>query len=217
MGISGQNTLKYQAINSILALLAQASCVLFIDRVGRRWALIGGNLLNSLFFLVATVLIAVYGTTSSAAGWGFIVSTWLYNMSFSATCGPLSFIIPAEIFDTHTRAKGVSIGTMVSFAFNTMVGQVTGPAIASIGWRYYMIFVIFNFTNAVYFWLTLPETKLLPLEEMNYLFKTAPWIIPGTDRSEYTADLAGDLERRAEEIRVKGAVHEGDGEHVEKS
>lgn len=73
VGISGQDTLKYQAINSILALLAQASCVLFIDKVGRRWALIGGNLVNALFFMIATILIAVYGTTSSAAGWGFIV------------------------------------------------------------------------------------------------------------------------------------------------
>ncbi|CAN8103557.1 unnamed protein product [Discula destructiva] len=217
VGIDGQDTLKYQAINSILALVAQASCILFIDKVGRRWALIGGNLLNALFFLIATVLIAVYGTTSSSAGWGFIVSTWLYNISFSATCGPLSFIIPAEIFDTHTRSKGVSIATMTSFAFNTMIGQVTGPAIDSIGWRFYMIFIIFNFTNAVYFFLTLPETKLLPLEEMNYLFKQAPWIIPGTDKRTYTANLAEDLERRAEEIRAKGAVHEGVlDEHVEK-
>lgn len=101
---------------------------------------------------------------------------------------------------------------MVSFAFNTMIGQITDLAIGNIGWRYYMIFVIFNFTNAVFFWLTLPETKLLPLEEMNYLFTHAPWIIPGSDRSTYTANLTEDLERRAVEIREKGS-HE---EHVEK-
>lgn len=73
VGINGQDTLKYQAINNILALLAQASCVLFIDKVGRRWALIGGNLFNALFFMIATILIALFGTTSSSAGWGFIV------------------------------------------------------------------------------------------------------------------------------------------------
>lgn len=102
---------------------------------------------------------------------------------------------------------------MVSFAFNTMIGQVTDPAISHIGWRFYMIFVIFNFSNAVFFWLTLPETKLLPLEEMNYLFRNAPWIIPGSDPATYTADLAGDLERRAGEIREKGMV--GDAGHEE--
>ncbi|MBE3042880.1 MFS transporter [Candidatus Bathyarchaeota archaeon] len=39
--------------------------------------------------------------------------TWLYNFCFSATCGPLSWIIPAEIFDLKTRAK-VSILSSVT-------------------------------------------------------------------------------------------------------
>lgn len=104
---------------------------------------------------------------------------------------------------------------MVSFAFNTMIGQITDPAIANIGWRFYMIFVIFNFSNAAFFWLTLPETKLLPLEEMNYLFRNAPWVIPGSDRSKYTANLAEDLERRAGEIREKGMGDAGHDEHPE--
>lgn len=140
------------------------------------------------------------------AGWGFIIVTWLYNISFSATCGPLSWIIPAEIFDTHTRSKGVSIATMTSFAFNTMIGQVTEIAITSIRWRYYLVFVVCNFTNALFFYLVLPETKKLPLEEMNYLFTNAPWIIPGADRAKYSAGLAEDLERRADELLEKGAA-----------
>lgn len=93
VGIDGQNTLKYQAINNILALLAQASCVLFIDKVGRRWALIGGNLINSLMFMIATILIATYGTTSSSAGWGFIV--WYVN----------SFLSSGNFFDAHKTHK----------------------------------------------------------------------------------------------------------------
>ncbi|KAI9734802.1 MAG: hypothetical protein M1818_006789 [Claussenomyces sp. TS43310] len=75
-------------------------------------------------------------------------------------------MIPAEIFDTPTRAKGVAIATMVSFAFNTMIGQVTGIALAAVTWKYYLLFVICNFTNAVFFWAFLPETKKLPLEEI---------------------------------------------------
>lgn len=216
VGISGQDTLKYQAINNILALLAQASCVVFIDRFGRRWPLICGNLVNSLMFLIATVLIAMFPPSAGAsggAGWGFIVVTWLYNMSFSATCGPLSWIIPAEIFDTHTRSRGVSIATMVSFAFNTLIGQVTDLAISAVGWRYYLVFVVCNFTNAVFFYIVLPETKGLPLEEMNYLFTNAPWVVPGTDKAAYAANLAADLERRAGELRDKG-MHEEHEEHV---
>lgn len=50
-------------------------------------------------------------------------------------------IVPAEVFDTRTRAKGVSIGVMVSFAFNTLIGQVTPIAMESVGWKYYILFV----------------------------------------------------------------------------
>jgi len=124
IGISGDDTLKYQAINSIIALIAQFCAVLFIDRTGRRWPLILGNLANMVTFIIATILLAKFPpgvSTNNGAQWGFIIMTWLYNFSFSATCGPLSWIIPAEVFDTRTRSKGVSIATMVSFAFNTMI------------------------------------------------------------------------------------------------
>lgn len=60
-------------------------------------------------------------------------------------------IVPAEIFDTRTRSKGVSIATMTSFAFNTMIGQVTPIAISRIGYRFYILFVVCNFTNALFF------------------------------------------------------------------
>jgi sugar porter (SP) family MFS transporter len=211
IGITGSNALKYQAINNIIALIGEACCILFIDRLGRRKPLILGNLFNMVTFLIACILIAKFPpgvTYNHAASWGFIIVTWLYNFSFSATCGPLSWVIPAEIFDTRTRSKGVSIATMISFAFNTMIGQVTDIAMTNIKYKYYYVFIICNFTNAVFFYFFLPETARLPLEEMNYLFANAPYIVPGTDKTKYTAGYAQDLERRAAEIREKGDLHD---------
>lgn len=149
IGIAGDETLKYQAISSCIALFAQFLCILFIDKTGRRWPLIWGNVGNAITFIIATVLLAKFPPSpnnhNSGASWGFIAMTWLYNFSFSSTCGPLSWIIPAEIFDTKTRAKGVSIATMISFAFNTMIGQTTSVALddeTGIGWRWYILFIV---------------------------------------------------------------------------
>ncbi|KAH7026420.1 general substrate transporter [Microdochium trichocladiopsis] len=206
IGINTDDTLKYQAISSVLALIAQATCMATIDKFGRRWVVINGMLFNGLMFLIATILLAKFPPeTNSAgtAGWGFIIVTWLYNISFSYATGPLSWIVPAEIFDTHTRSKGVSIATMTSFAFNTMIGQVTDIAMKAVGWRFFILFIVCNFTNALFFFLVLPETKKLPLEEMNYLFTNAPWLVPGTDKASYSAGLAADIERRAAEVREK--------------
>ncbi|RAL64134.1 hypothetical protein DID88_003322 [Monilinia fructigena] len=146
IGIVGSDALKYQAINNIIALLGEACCVLFVDKLGRRWPLI----------------------------------------------------------------MGVSIATMVSFAFNTIIGQVTDMAMSNIGYRYYFLFIICNFTNALFFYLFLPETARKPLEEMNYLFTHAPLLVPGTDKAKYNAGYAADLERRAHEISEKGEKDEKD-------
>ncbi|KAF2108896.1 MFS sugar transporter-like protein [Lophiotrema nucula] len=211
MGIQGDETLKYQAISSVIALVAQFCCIMLIDITGRRWPLILGNLGNMVTFIIATILLAKFppgGSGNQAAAWGFIAITWIYNFSFSATCGPLSWIIPAEIFDTKTRSKGVSIATMTSFAFNTMIGQVTKPAMTQVKYRFYILFVVANLTNAIFFWAILPETAKRPLEEMNYLFTNAPMFVPGIKKGEYETH---DLEHRVEEVEAK----QGYGTHAE--
>jgi sugar porter (SP) family MFS transporter len=171
MGIKGDDTLKYQAISSVIALVAQFLCILFIDNFGRRWTLIFGNLGNMVTFIIATILLAKFPPGDSgnkAAAWGFIVITWVYNFSFSATCGPLSWIIPAEIFDTKTRSKGVSIATMVSFAFNTMIGQVTKPAMTAVGYKYYILFIVSDTLHLLFAASTFVSI-LIQLEQITYI------------------------------------------------
>jgi hypothetical protein len=46
VGVSTNNALKYQGVNNVLSLVAQLCCILFIDKLGRRWPLILGNLGN---------------------------------------------------------------------------------------------------------------------------------------------------------------------------
>ncbi|KAG5937743.1 hypothetical protein E4U59_004211 [Claviceps monticola] len=209
IGITGDETLRYQMISSVIALIGQFCCMMLIDKTGRRWPLIGGNFFNGITFIVATILLSRFppGSTSSgggAAGWGFIIVTWIYNFSFSSTCGPLSWIIPAEIFDMKTRSKGVSIATMASFAFNTMIGQTTSVALddkSGIGWRWYILFIVCNMTNALFFWCLLPETANRPLEEMRYLFEEAPLFIPSIKNAQFSAGR--NLQGRVGEVSQK--------------
>lgn len=210
IGLSGDETLRYQGISSAIALLGEFSCMMLIDRFGRRWPLIIGNLTNMVTFIIACILLAIFPPTANNSGahWGFIIMTWLYNYSFSATCGPLSWIIPAEVFDTRTRSKGVSIATMTSFAFNTLIGQVTPIAMANVRWHYYIVFIVCNFTNAVFFYLFLPETANLPLEEMNYLWANSPWLVAGRKKDEF---VSHDMERKLAQEEGKSeatAIHD---------
>ncbi|RDW63630.1 hypothetical protein BP6252_11175 [Coleophoma cylindrospora] len=210
IGISTKQSLLYQGINSVIGELAQFIFFFLIDRVGRRALQIGGNLACGAAFIIGAALLAVYPPSSenTSAHWAFIVaSTWVFNFCFCAS-GTMSWIIPAEIFNTATRVKGISIATMVSFAFNTMIGQVTPVALAAIGWRYYILFIVCDVCNALFFYLFLPETKGVPLEAMNDLFTNSPLIVPG---SSWQPSLEVDVDRIAElkEVDVKVEQVEG--------
>ena len=180
IGIPTGTTLLLQAVNAIIAFLGTTVCILVIDNLGRRPLEIYGAIIMAITFLVNAILIKVYPPTSKNAGahWGFIVMTWIFNFVFFITSGPLSWAIPAELFGTAMRMKGVSWGAMTSFAFNTMIGQVTPIAITAIGWRFYIIFIICNLTSALFFWAFLPETRGLNLEDMDDLFYNSPTFVP---------------------------------------
>ncbi|USW46721.1 Putative major facilitator, sugar transporter, major facilitator superfamily [Septoria linicola] len=206
VGVSTNDALKYQGIGYAVSIVAQLCTILFIDKTGRRWPMIIGNLVCSCCFIVTAAVIArfnsVDASTQNSLLWLFIGFGWLFQFSFSFTCGSLSWVIPSEVFDTRTRSKGVSIGVMASFAFNTMIGQITAPAIESQGWRYFLLFVICNIANAIFFWAFLPETARRPLEEMNYLFSSTSWFVPGTSWKSTPSELM----ERSENLEAKRAT-----------
>ncbi|KAJ5613450.1 hypothetical protein N7510_006644 [Penicillium lagena] len=202
IGIDGTDTLRYQAINSIIGLIGEFLLMMVVDKIGRRKLVVGGNLAMCLTYVISTILLAQFPpeVNNTGAHWGFIIMTWVYNFCF-ASMGSLSWMVPAEIFDTATRAKGVALGCMVSFAFNTMIGQVTPIGMANSGWRFYILFVVCNFTNAVFFWAMLPETKQVPLEEMKKLFTESSWFIGNSTKSEQHVTETSIL---AQQIEIKG-------------
>lgn len=93
MGFSTSRSLLMSSISNIIALLGEISCMLLVDRLGRRWPLIGGSLFMCLTFIIGSILIVRYPATkpSNAAHWGFIVNTWAFNYAYAATVGSISW------------------------------------------------------------------------------------------------------------------------------
>lgn len=180
-GYTVTKTLQLQCINSVVALIGEACCVLFIDKLGRRWVLIVANCLAGLMFIIGTILQARFPNDGPnfvpSAGRAFIAVTFLYNFVFSAGIGPLSWAVPVEIFNTDLRAKGSASAALSCWISNFMIAQVTPRALQDIGWRYYLVFSICGFTNGLVFYLILPETKGRTLEEMDQYFEETPWIV----------------------------------------
>jgi MFS family permease len=130
LSIDTSTTLGLQTGNSIVALIGQALCIIYIDRLGRRRPLIAANALSSLAFIVGTALIAVYGPDGAKgntpgdavarghARRGFVATTWFFNLVFSAAIGPLSWAVPVEMFGSKTRATATAMTSSAAWISN---------------------------------------------------------------------------------------------------
>lgn len=183
-GFGTEQTLLLQSINSIIAIIGEITCIVFVDKLGRRLPLISCNIAVGTTFIIVIILQALFPPTDAGAfnvgaGRTFVAMTWIFNFFFSAGIGPLSFAIPVEIFNTDLRAKGSALAAMSCWISNFMVGQITPKALENSQWRFYLLFAICGFTNALTFWAILPETKGRTLEEMDMYFAETPWLVMG--------------------------------------
>ncbi|KAK6908079.1 hypothetical protein I203_102080 [Kwoniella mangroviensis CBS 8507] len=179
VGYKGSQTLLIQAINNLFGLLAEVACILFLDKTGRRGPLIWCNVIGGICFAAATPLVRkfTFGTGTKADGLGFLAVTFLFNIVFSYGIGPLSWVYPTEIMNTGIRAKGSALTAMASWIANFMMGEIAPTAFAQVSWRFYIVFCVCCFTNALVIYLLFPETKNRTLEEMDDYFRRGNWVV----------------------------------------
>ncbi|KZV61327.1 general substrate transporter [Peniophora sp. CONT] len=212
IGIDAGLTLLLQSCNSIVAICGEVACVMLVDRLGRRWPLIWANIASSCTFVIGTCIIAIYpaGSGNMAAAGAFVTMTWIFNFFFSAAIGPLTWAYPVEIFTSSTRAKATAITSSAAWISNFMIAQVSPPAFANIGWKYYLVFAICGFTNALTIWAFFPETKGRTLEEMDefFSFEKMPLFVP--------LAKVGEIDRFARERELAHGETGGDIESSQK-
>ena len=91
---------------------------------------------------------------------------------FSLGLGPVTWLIPAEIFPVRLRARAISLGTVlnrltsggIASTFLTLTSAMTFQG-------YYFFFAIVNCGTFFFVWYLVPETKGRTLEEMNDVFR----------------------------------------------
>ncbi|KAM0689292.1 hypothetical protein Q7P36_011369 [Cladosporium allicinum] len=172
-----------------------------IDRFGRKKSLIaGGFWMSAMMFIIGAVL-ATHPPVPGA-------SVYLFVIGYSASWGPVPWVLVSEIFPTRLRAYGVGLAAATQWLFNFVITKITPEAINSIGWRTFLMFAIFCMCMAVFVWVFVPETKQLTLEEIDVVF--------GAVDAETRAK---DVEKAIETEKMKAGVdyEEGDEKVDEKT
>jgi hypothetical protein len=80
------------------------------------------------------------------------------------------------------RTRGAAIGTATNWIVNFIVVEITPPGIASLQWKFYLIWLIFNAAFIPLIYLFYPETSNRSLEDMDAYFASNPPILVFRDK-----------------------------------
>lgn len=79
--------------------------------------------------------------------------------------------MPAEIFPSSLRAKGVALSTCSNWLNNFIIGLITPPLVQNTGFGAYVFFAVFCLLSLVWTFFFVPETNGRTLEQMDHVFK----------------------------------------------
>ncbi|KAH8595049.1 general substrate transporter [Bisporella sp. PMI_857] len=161
--------LLYSLYTSWAAFLNWVSSMI-VDRFGRRRLLIFGFVGCTCMLICFTAMVATFSETDNKVGNAFGVVFLFLFVTFYASCvDATSYVYCSEIFPTHMRAQGVAASIFGLFAMTLIYTQPAAEAFATIGWKYYLIFIIVP-ACGIPIITRLPETKGLSLEEIAATF-----------------------------------------------
>ncbi|TFK64875.1 general substrate transporter [Pluteus cervinus] len=163
-GWVGRQAILMTGVNAIIYILSTLPPWYLVDRWGRRPILLSGAvIMAAALYATGWFMFLNSPETPNAV----VLCVIVFNAAFGFSWGPLPWLYPPEIMPLTIRAKGVSLSTATNWAFNFLVGVGTPVLQEVIEWRLYFMHALFCGLSFV---VVYPETKGVPLEEMDAVF-----------------------------------------------
>lgn len=124
MGLNLDMQLIMSGVLNMIQLVGVISSLWTLDRFGRVKILLFGS---TVMFASHTIIAALVGKYSNdwpphtVQGWTSVAFLFLYMLAFDASWGPVPWVMPAEIFPSSLRAKGVGISTSSNWINNFII------------------------------------------------------------------------------------------------
>lgn len=171
LGYEGVDTLILQAGYTVTLCVCSIIAITFVDKVSRRNLIGTGFGLQAICLIIYTALVARFLTgTNKSAQAAAVAFIYLFGCSFELCLDGPEFFYIQEIWPSHLRAKGGAIAFMVYNAINICWLQAAPTAFESIGWKFFIIFIIFAVMGCVVVFLFFPDTLHKPMEEIADIF-----------------------------------------------
>ncbi|KAJ5881343.1 general substrate transporter [Penicillium soppii] len=162
-------------INGCLQLFnffAGVMAAFLVDYLGRRALWNWGGIGMLVSFVIWTACSALFDQNSqnNSAGMAVIAFIFIYYFHYDIAYSVLILSYPTEILPYSMRSKGLSIELGVIYGSLIVLSFLNPIAMASFGWKWYLLFCVILVISIVTNWILLPETKGRSLEEIAELF-----------------------------------------------
>uniref|UniRef100_A0A8C9ELA4 Major facilitator superfamily (MFS) profile domain-containing protein n=1 Tax=Pavo cristatus TaxID=9049 RepID=A0A8C9ELA4_PAVCR len=138
--------------------LTALTCGLLIDRVGRRYLILGGYLLMTLWSIVLTFSLT-YQDLYSWVPYVSMTSIFAFILSFGLGPGGITNTLTAEIFVQSSRPAACMIGGTVSWISFFTIGMLFPFIVKGLKQYCFVVFLLECSLVAAFIFLVIPETK----------------------------------------------------------
>lgn len=158
--------------------------------------------INSMFVNVLQVAVAIsiaakFGTSGEPGDlpkWYAIVVVLficIYVAGFAWSWGPLGWLVPSEIFPLEIRSAAQSVNVSVNMLFTFLVAQIFLTMLCHMKFGLFLFFAFFVVVMTIYIFAMLPETKGIPIEEMDRVWKSHPYWSRFVEHADNGVEMKG--------------------------
>ncbi|KAH6898089.1 general substrate transporter [Thelonectria olida] len=179
VGLSNQRARLLSACNSVSYLVFSGVAVTLVEKWGRRGLMLISTFGQFLTFLIITILLRFAENSENGDSYGTasIAFFFLYFISFAMGMLGVPWLYPTEINSLPMRTKGAAVATGTNWITNFVIVEITPIGIQNLGWRFWIVWTVFNavFLPLIYF--VYPETANRQLEDIDAYYRTNPSLI----------------------------------------
>ncbi|KIW81412.1 hypothetical protein Z517_04437 [Fonsecaea pedrosoi CBS 271.37] len=180
-GITSVHTqLLLNALQTPIMMVAALCGLRFVEKLGRRKVLMVSSAGMSASVAVITACTANQAGKPAVGATG-VAFLYVFLVVFAFAWTPMQSLYPAEVLTFTARAKGklLFFPSLLRMAYlnfmvncvNVLNTYVPPVAIANSGWRFYILYVVWDAFGVVVIYLFFVETRGRSLEELDELFE----------------------------------------------
>ncbi|GAA6060321.1 hypothetical protein JCM10212_000418 [Sporobolomyces blumeae] len=178
IGLTGGNTslLTTGIFGVVKTVCALIWAFVIVDHFGRRGILIVGSVGGAISMYVIGAYIAIgkpqerVDASLDSGGIAAVAFFYIWTIFYSVSWNGTPWVVNSEVFPGAVRQVTQATASVSNWLWNFLISRFTPDMFRQMGYGVYIFFASMMIVSIPYLVLLLPETKNIPLEEMDRLW-----------------------------------------------